>query len=363
MSETPNQQVRSGEELPEQPLKEFLIQQELINSIDSELFVKQFTHGYSNLTYLLTIEDKEFVLRKPPVGAIKRGHDMSREYKVQSGIQNQFSKVPKMFAYTNDESILGSEFYLMEKVNGIILNYKEAKSRNIAPDQYQVIANSWLDTFVELHQLDYKIVGLENLGRPEGYVERQVTNWGKQYLKAATEDVPAAQKVMQWMEANQPREYEHCLIHNDYKYDNVVFEKPALSNVDGNSWKNITAVLDWEMATLGDPLMDLGTSLGYWTVATDHDFVKQGIPSPTVFEGNPIRSEVVELYAKKSGKDIQNIVFYYAFGLFKIAVIAQQIYYRYSKGLTTDPRFANLNKASELCCNLAVKAIQTKSID
>jgi aminoglycoside phosphotransferase (APT) family kinase protein len=355
MSKTPNQQVRKGEELPEGKLKQFLVEKELINSVESELFVKQFTHGYSNLTYLLTVEGQEFVLRKPPVGAIKRGHDMSREYKVQSRVRNQFSKVPKMFAYTNDESILGSEFYLMEKVNGIILNYKEAKSRNIAPNQYQEIANSWLDTFVELHQLNYKEVGLEDLGRPEGYVERQVTNWGKQYLKAATEDVPAAQKVMQWMEANQPREYDHCLIHNDYKYDNVVFKD--------KSWREITAVLDWEMATLGDPLMDLGTSLGYWTVATDHDFVKQGIPSPTIFGGNPIRSEVVELYAKKSGKDIQNIVFYYAFGLFKIAVIAQQIYYRYSKGLTTDPRFANLNKASELCCNLALKAIQIKSID
>jgi aminoglycoside phosphotransferase (APT) family kinase protein len=355
MSETPNQQVRKGEELPEKQLKEFLVKQELINTVESELFVKQFTHGYSNLTYLLTIEEQEFVLRKPPVGAIKRGHDMSREYKVQSGVQKGFSKVPKMFAYTKDESILGSEFYLMEKVNGIILNYKEAKARNIAPDQYKVIANSWLDTFVELHQLDYKAVGLEDLGRPEGYVERQVTNWGKQYLKAATEEVPVAKKVMQWMEAHQPKQYEHCLIHNDYKYDNVVFADP--------SWQEITAVLDWEMATLGDPLMDLGTSLGYWTVASDHDFVKQGIPSPTIFEGNPIRSEVVETYASKSGRDIQNIVFYYAFGLFKIAVIAQQIYYRYSKGLTTDPRFANLNKASELCCNLAMKAIQTKSID
>ena len=350
-----HQQVRKGEELPESALKAYLLQNELIHSLDSELFVKQFTHGYSNLTYLLSIEDKEYVLRKPPVGAIKRGHDMSREFKVQSGVQKGFSKVPKMFAYTDDESILGSEFYVMEKVDGIILNFKEAKSRNLPPDEYVTIANSWLDTFVELHQLDYKAVGLSDLGRPEGYVERQVTNWGKQYLKAATEDVPVAKKVMQWMEEHQPGAYEHCLIHNDYKYDNVVFGDA--------SWKEITAVLDWEMATLGDPLMDLGTSLGYWTVATDHDFVKQGIPSPTIFEGNPIRSEVVEIYAQKSGRDIQNIVFYYAFGLFKIAVIAQQIYYRYSKGLTTDPRFANLNKASELCCNLAMKAIQTKSID
>lgn len=350
-----NQQVRKGEELPAAKLKEFLQKNELINSLESELFVTQFTHGYSNLTYLLSIEEKEYVLRKPPIGAIKRGHDMSREYKVQSGVQKGFSKVPKMFAYTNDDNILGSEFYIMERVEGVILNYKEAHKRIIQPDEYKVIANSWLDTFTQLHQLDYKAVGLSDLGRPEGYVERQVTNWGKQYLKAATDEIPAAEMVMKWMQGNQPKVYQHCLIHNDYKYDNVVFKD--------DSWQQINAVLDWEMATLGDPLMDLGTSLGYWTMATDHDFVKQGIPSPTVFEGNPRRSEIVELYAQKSGMDVNNIVFYYVFGLFKIAVIAQQIYYRYSKGLTTDPRFANLNKAAELCCNLALKSIKTNKID
>lgn len=350
-----NQEVRKGEELPAVKLKQFLQENHLIGSIESELFVKQFTHGYSNLTYLLSIENKEYVLRKPPIGAIKRGHDMSREFKVQSAVQKEFSKVPKMFAYTDDAAVLGSEFYIMEKVEGIILNFKEAKKRDIPANDYKTIANAWLDTFTELHQLDYDAIGLTNLGKPEGYVERQVTNWGKQYLKAATKDVPSAEKVMQWMQENQPKNYQHCLIHNDYKYDNVVFKD--------NSWKEITAVLDWEMATLGDPLMDLGTSLGYWTLASDHDFVKQGIPSPTIFEGNPMRSEIVALYAKKSGRDIHNMVFYYAFGLFKIAVIAQQIYYRYSKGLTSDPRFANLDKAAELCCNLALKSIKTNSID
>jgi aminoglycoside phosphotransferase (APT) family kinase protein len=350
-----NQEVRKGEELPAVKLKQFLQENQLIGSIESELFVKQFTHGYSNLTYLLSIEDKEYVLRKPPIGAIKRGHDMSREFKVQSAVQKEFSKVPKMFAYTDDAAVLGSEFYIMEKVEGIILNFKEAKKRDIPANDYKTIANAWLDTFTELHQLDYDAIGLANLGKPEGYVERQVTNWGKQYLKAATKDVPSAEKVMQWMQENQPKNYQHCLIHNDYKYDNVVFKD--------NSWKEITAVLDWEMATLGDPLMDLGTSLGYWTLASDHDFVKQGIPSPTIFEGNPMRSEIVASYAKKSGRDIHNMVFYYAFGLFKIAVIAQQIYYRYSKGLTSDPRFANLDKAAELCCNLALKSIKTNSID
>ena len=350
-----NQKVRKGEELSEAPIKKYLQEIELINSFESELFVQQFTHGYSNLTYLLKIEDKELVLRKPPKGAIKRGHDMSREFKVQSGVVNGFSKVPKMYGYSNDESILGSEFYVMEKVNGIILNYKEAKEKNLTPSAYKTIANSWLDTFVELHNLNYKAAGLSDLGKPEGYVERQVNNWAKQYVKAKTEEVEAADFVMKWTQENQPKVYQHCLIHNDYKYDNVVFKD--------DSWQEVSAVLDWEMATLGDPLMDLGTSLGYWTVATDHDFVKQGIPSPTIFEGNPIRSEVANLYAEKSGRDIDNLVFYYAFGLFKIAVIAQQIYYRYNKGWTTDPRFANLNKASELCCNLAVKAIKTQSID
>ena len=350
-----NQEVRKGEELPAVKLKQFLQENHLIGSIESELFVKQFTHGYSNLTYLLSIENKEYVLRKPPIGAIKRGHDMSREFKVQSAVKKEFSKVPKMFAYTDDAAVLGSEFYIMEKVEGIILNFKEAKKRDIPANDYKTIANAWLDTFTELHQLDYDAIGLTNLGKPEGYVERQVTNWGKQYLKAATKDVPSAEKVMQWMQENQPKNYQHCLIHNDYKYDNVVFKD--------NSWKEITAVLDWEMATLGDPLMDLGTSLGYWTLASDHDFVKQGIPSPTIFEGNPIRSEIVASYSNKSGRDIHNIVFYYAFGLFKIAVIAQQIYYRYSKGLTSDPRFAHLDKAAELCCNLALKSIKTNSID
>lgn len=350
-----NQEVRKGEELPAVKLKQFLQENHLIGSIESELFVKQFTHGYSNLTYLLSIENKEYVLRKPPIGAIKRGHDMSREFKVQSAVKKEFSKVPKMFAYTDYAAVLGSEFYIMEKVEGIILNFKEAKKRDIPANDYKTIANAWLDTFTELHQLDYDAIGLTNLGKPEGYVERQVTNWGKQYLKAATKDVPSAEKVMQWMQENQPKNYQHCLIHNDYKYDNVVFKD--------NSWKEITAVLDWEMATLGDPLMDLGTSLGYWTLASDHDFVKQGIPSPTIFEGNPMRSEIVASYAKKSGRDIHNMVFYYVFGLFKIAVIAQQIYYRYSKGLTSDPRFANLDKAAELCCNLALKSIKTNSID
>lgn len=350
-----NQNVRKGEELPEENLKKYLSEIGLINDVSSDLLVTQYTHGYSNLTYLLQIENKEFVLRKPPKGAVKRGHDMHREFKVQKALQNTFRKVPKMYGYSNDETILGSEFYVMQKVEGIILNFKEAKSRNLLPENYKTIGNTWLETLVDLHNIDYKAIDLHDLGKPEGYVERQVNNWGKQYLKAKTDEVPEAEKVMTWMQEHQPKTYDYCLIHNDYKYDNVVFAD--------DSWTNINAVLDWEMATLGDPFMDLGTSLGYWTVATDDDFIKQGIPSPTIFEGNPKRSEIATLYKLRSGRTTESMVFYYVFGLFKIAVIAQQIYFRYKKGWTTDPRFANLNQASALCCKLALKAIQTNSID
>lgn len=349
------QNVRKGEELNEKMLKTFLQQEGLIHSYQSDWQVTQFTHGYSNLTYLLKIEDKEYVLRRPPFGAIKRGHDMGREFKVQSEIYTTFSKVPRMYIYTEDESILGCPFYIMEKVDGIILNIKEVKKRNVSANSFKTIADTWLDTFVALHNIDYEKVGLKDLGKPKGYVQRQVFNWGKQYLKAATEEVPASGKVMRWMEENQPSHYRYSLIHNDFKYDNIVFKD--------ESWQEVTAVLDWEMATLGDPLMDLGTSLGYWTMASDHPFIQKGIPSPTIMDGNPSRSDIVELYSKKSGRDVNHLVFYYVFGLFKIAVIAQQIYYRYKNGLTTDPRFAQLNKAAELLCNLALQAIQRKKIE
>lgn len=347
--------VREGEELNEASLKKFLQDHGLIANINSGLAVSQFSNGFSNLTYLLEIEGHEYVLRRPPFAAPKRGHDMSREFKVIFNLNSIFDKTPKAFAFSEDIEIVGAPFYVMSKVSGNILTLREAQKRMISPDEFKTISNTWLDTFVAFHSIDYKAAGLEDLGRPEGYVERQVTNWGKQYLAAATDDVPSAAKVMTWMQENQPKNYDHTIIHNDFKYDNVVFK-------DG-SWNEITAILDWEMCTLGDPLMDLGTSLGYWTTFSDPDFMKQGLQSPTVMAGNPSRTDVVQQYALKSGRNIDNLVFYYAYGLFKIAVIAQQIYYRFINGHTSDPKFAHLNKASELCCNTAWQAIQKKQID
>jgi len=349
------QQVRKGEELPEVALKLYLQQNGLIENLDSQLDVSQFTTGFSNLTYLLQIENKELVLRRPPFGAIKRGHDMGREYKVLSGLNKGFAKAPKVYAYTEDPEVMGASFYIMEKIEGIILSAKEARKREVPAEDFPIIANSWMNTFVELHQVDYEGIGLGDLGRPNGYVERQVTNWGKQYLKAATEEVPTAHKVMEWLAANQPTEYNHSLIHNDYKYDNVAFAD--------ETWKEVSAVLDWEMCTLGDPLMDLGTSIAYWSMSTDADIIVKGWPSPTTMEGNPGRIELVEMYEQKSGRPVNNMVFYYTYGLFKIAVIVQQIYYRYHKGLTTDKRFAHLNQATQLFCLMAWQAIQKNRIE
>ena len=349
------QKVRKGEELNEVNLKNFLQKQNLIEDTKSELEVSQFSIGFSNLTYLLKIENKELVLRRPPAGAIKRGHDMGREFKVLSGLNKGFSKAPKAYVYTEDPNIIGASFYIMEYVKGIILSAKEAKKRNIAATEFPTIANSWLETFVELHQLDYAALGLNDLGKPNGYVERQVSNWGKQYLKAATEEIPEAHKVMAWLEKNQPKEYNFSLIHNDYKYNNVVFKD--------DSWQELNAILDWEMCTLGDPLMDLGTSLASWSMASDHPMLIAGLPSPTTMAGNPSRMEIVENYAQKSGQSIKHLVFYYAYGLFKFAVIVQQIYYRYHKGLTTDERFAHLNQATRLFCLMAWQAIEKKKIE
>jgi len=334
--------VRKGEEIDLDKLTEYLYSNQLISDSQTELSVSQYSNGYSNLTYLITAGDKEYVLRRPPSGAIKRGHDMGREYKVLSNLSLHFDKAPKTFIYENSINKLGFSFYLMEKINGVVVNYREAVKRELSSNDFDHISQSWLDTFVEFHMLDYKAVGLEDLGKPEGYVERQVTNWSKQYLKAATLENESAEFVMKWMSENMPSQYDHTLIHNDFKYDNIVFEE--------NKWDQVNAILDWEMCTLGDPLMDLGTSLGYWVMENDGPAFSKTIPSATLFPGNPSRSDVVQMYAEKSGRNINNLIFYYVFGLFKIAVIAQQIYFRYSRGLTTNPKFAQLDQVCLFLC-------------
>ena len=346
--------VRKGEELDTEKIVRVLKNE--LGFEGDQLVVEQFPSGFSNLTYQLSFGEQKFVLRRPPFGAkIKSGHDMGREYKILHNLKKVYSKVPEALFYSEDESIIGAPFYIMEKVEGIILRAKMPKE--MTPDETTMsgIATAFVDEFAALHTVDYESAGLSDLGKPEGYIERQIKGWTKRYYNAKTDEIFPIENAAKWLLENMPSESGSSLIHNDFKYDNLV--------LDPDDWTNVIAILDWEMSTLGDPLMDLGTSLGYWINHNDPEFMIQLKLNPTTLPGNPKRGDLVEMYAKASGQDISNIVFYYTYGLFKIAVIIQQIYFRYQKGLTRDERFANLIHAVKGCGTMAMQAINKNAID
>ncbi len=350
------QTVRQGEELNLENLKRFLHTE--IPDLQGEIQIAQFPSGFSNLTYLLRIGEKEYVLRRPPFGAnIKSAHDMSREYRILCSIAPAYPKVPKPLLYTDDTSIIGAEFYMMERVKGVILRQKPPQDLLLTPAMMLAISTSVIDNLAEIHLIDIQKYQLTHLGKPEGYVKRQVEGWVERYKKAETDHITAMNDTADWLLANMPSaDNAPTLIHNDYKYDNVVLNPKRLDE--------IVAVLDWEMATVGDPLMDLGTTLGYWAEEGDTEVLKNF--SLTRLAGNLNRTQIVERYAERTGRNpvdlLEKIVFYYAFGCFKIGVIVQQIYARYKKGFTQDKRFANLIYLVHACGQCANKAIKTGKI-
>ena len=340
--------IRSGEEFPLDNLKKYLQK----NDIDTVNFeVKQFPSGYSNLTYFLKNSSKEMVLRRPPFGAksLKGGHDMLREYNVLKNLKSQFNKVPNVHLFCNDEDILGAPFYIMDRVQGYIIRPNLQQKNSPGKEVIKKISNSLVETLVELHSVDIKQANLNDLGRIEGYVKRQIEGWTKRYFHSKTDSIRDMEFVASWLKENQPKESKSAIIHNDFKYDNLVLDK--------NNFSNIISVLDWEMATIGDPFMDLGTTLGYWIDRNDLPELKLFQLSATTLNGNPSREGILEMYEKKSGHKVDNPVFYYVFGLFKIAVIAQQIYFRYKKGFTNDKRFGLLNLAVISLSVMAKQAI------
>lgn len=346
--------IRRGEELDLESLGAYLSRH--LPDAEGDLIVEQFPRGYSNLTYLLRLGERQLVLRRPPFGAkIKTAHDMSREFRILSHLIRVYDKAPEALLYCGDETVIGAPFYVMERVEGVILRPKMPAEMHPDPATMAGIADGLVDTLVELHAVDYEAAGLADLGKPQGYVERQVHGWTQRYFNAKTDEVPDLEKTAAWLAAHLPPESGVALIHNDFKYDNLV--------LDPQDWTRVIAVLDWEMATIGDPLMDLGTSIGYWINPSDPEIMHQFQLSPTTLPGNPSRGEVVERYARLSGRDLGHVVFYYAFGLFKIAVIIQQIYYRYQKGHTQDARFATLHFGVQMCGTTAWQAIQKNRID
>jgi aminoglycoside phosphotransferase (APT) family kinase protein len=323
--------VRKGEELPLERLTPYL--QEQLGT-DAPVTVAQFPGGHSNLTYLVTVGDKEYVLRRPPFGSkVKSAHDMGREVRVLSHLAPVYPRAPRPVLFCEDEEVMGARFYLMERIAGVILR-KPPLPIALDAATARRVCEGLVDALAELHALDPAAIGLGDFGNPEGYVERQVSGWARRYADSKTDDVPDIERAAAWLAAHIPRSPAPALIHNDYKFDNLVLDPSDVTRIRG--------ILDWEMATIGDPLMDLGTTLCYWVEASDPDDMKMLSFGPTALPGMMTRAEVATRYAEKTGRSVENIDFYLCFGFFKTAVVVQQIYYRWKKGLTADPRFGAL---------------------
>lgn len=297
--------------------------------------VRQFPSGASNLTYALDYANRRLVLRRPPRGAKpKSGHSMIREYTIIKALKPVYPAVPEAVYYASaEDSVIGAEFYVMERVPGVVLGPTLPTAWGWDADRTRRFCETVWDKLVALHQVDFKAAGLTDFGKPEGYVRRQVEGWNGRYEKALTEDADPGEDVRAWLDANQPAtEAGHAIVHGDFRIDNMILgpEEPH----------EIRAVLDWEISALGDPLMDLGASLVYWIEPRDPDAIKLLKKQPSDAPGMMTRREVVDHYAAKSGVSAPDMTFYYVYGVFRLAVIAQQIYYRYFHKQTTNPAYA-----------------------
>jgi aminoglycoside phosphotransferase (APT) family kinase protein len=350
--------IRPGEELDLPALRAYLA--EHLPDFAGELEVLQFPAGYSNLTYALRLGERELVLRRPPFGSeVASAHDMGREFRVLSALAPIWPKAPRPLLHCEEPSVLGAPFYLMERVTGVVLRSRPPAGVELGAATFEGLSRAFVDTLAELHGLDYRAAGLGELGRPEGYVARQVHGWTKRYLAARTDDVPDVERTAAWLAENLPAESGAALIHNDFKYDNLVLAPGDLTE--------IVAVLDWEMATVGDPLMDLGSSLAYWIDPDDPEELRRpAVPHLTALPGNLRRGELVARYLETTGRDPGSAgdpVFYYAYGQLKLAGIVQQIHYRFRQGATADSRFAALGGLVRACGQAARLAIEKGRID
>lgn len=342
-------QIRAGEELDAALIDPYLKAQ--IPGLEGTPQISQFPGGASNLTYLVQYPNQEFVLRRPPFGQKARSaHDMGREFRIINQLKDAFPYCPKAYLHCVDESVIGSEFYVMERIKGIILRSDLPADLNLDADQTQTLCKSFIDRLVELHRVDYQACGLGDLGKPEGYVERQIRGWTDRYDNARTPDAPDWTQVKAWLKDKMPADHPvAAIVHNDYRFDNVLLD-PA-------NPLQIIGVLDWEMTTLGDPLMDLGNTLAYWIQADDPAPVQLMRRQPSHAPGMLTRQQFVDYYAERSGIRIDNFDFYYTYGLFRLAGIVQQIYYRFFHGQTQDKRFAQFIHMNKLLEHMSLQVI------
>jgi aminoglycoside phosphotransferase (APT) family kinase protein len=315
-------------------LKTYINQEELPQ-------LQQFRSGASNLTYLLKYPDRELVLRRPPVGTkAVSAHDMKREFLIQSRLKPVYDLVPNVVALCEDHSILGSDFYVMDRIPGEI--FRRDVPETLTKEDISIMATSLVSGLVQLHAVDPSI--LQELNKGAGYVQRQVEGWSKRYCNALTDDVPDGEDVMRWLDANRPDDVDSCIIHGDWRIDNMVFDL---------GHKKLAGVLDWELATVGDPLMDLGSALAYWVDRDDEPMFASLRRQPSHLEGMPTRKEFIAKYLELSNRKCEEFTFYEVFGLFRLTVIIQQIWARYKAGQTTNPAFKGFGMGVNILINRA----------
>jgi aminoglycoside phosphotransferase (APT) family kinase protein len=335
-----------------EPLKKYL--EGALSCSSEQVKISPISGGYSNLTFLIVTPSSKLILRRPPFGEkIAKAHDMGREFRILQSLQKAgYSKSPKPILMCEDESVFGAAFFLMEFVEGFILRNRVPDGRDFSPKDFQQLSQNALDCLIELHGLELVNSGLLQLGKPEGYAQRQVEGWTERYFKSKTHELLEMEQAAAWLKKNLPSSEPVAFIHNDFKYDNLVLDHQIKTD--------IRAVLDWEMATIGNPLMDLGTFLAYWAEENDPEILK--LFNMSHLAGNFTRKQVIDYYSNKTGLPMDQMVFYYVFGLFKVAVIAQQIFKRYTMGFANDARFAGLINVVEAAGKKAQRSISTKSI-
>jgi aminoglycoside phosphotransferase (APT) family kinase protein len=344
--------MRDGETIATGAIAEYL--RGKIEGAEHGVELEQFPNGHSNLTYLLRIGAREYVLRRPPLGPVAaKAHDMVREYHVLRAVHPHFLQAPQVHVLCEDPAVLGAPFFIMERRRGVILREEIPAEFAAAETHPRMISEAFLDSLVALHAIDVAAPVVRELGKPEGYVERQLRGWADRWERAKTEEVSELDRVVQWLAAKIPPPLAPSLIHNDYKLDNIMLSPDSPGRVE--------AVLDWEMATLGDPLSDLGLTLCYWVWATDPEVRVAGIPALTSRAGWFTRDELVERYAQKTGRDVTHIGYHEVLGVFKLAVIVQQIYCRFHRGQTHDDRFRNFGARAVALGRLAARLAERYS--
>jgi len=326
--------VRPGEELNLHSLADWL--RGRIAGAERGITLEQFPSGHSNLTYLLQIDGLEYVLRRGPLGPVApKAHDMAREFRVLQMVHPHFREAPNVFHLCEDTAVLGFVFFLMERRHGVILRDEIPPQLGKMPNYAERASKGFVDCLIRLHAIDISRTGLIALGKPEGFLERQVQGWADRWKRATTDDIPKMDSVIRWLIDHRPPSPAPTLVHNDFKLDNVMLREDSAERIE------IEAVLDWEMATVGDPLADLGLTLCYWAWVEAPQLRARGVPSLTSQPGWYTRDQFVQRYAEGTGRDLSQIGYYEVLGIFKLAVILQQIYYRFRRGQTQDTRFQN----------------------